>query len=103
MRAHAQVGPVEEALDGSASTHRWARAPVRGPAAVPSSSSHLWPDRRSNAAVQRMKVREGSEEEKWWALGFVVTGVGFDRAVKPHSRRMRMGGHDRPDRHERPN
>jgi hypothetical protein len=97
------VGPAKEPLDGGASTHRWARTPARGPTTVPSSSSHRWSGCRSDAVVRCLKVREGSEEEKWWALGFAVTDVGFDRVVKLHSRHMRMGAHDRPDRRERPN
>jgi hypothetical protein len=72
MRAHARVGPAEEPLDGGTSTHQWVCALARGPAAVPSSSSYHWPNRRSDAAVRCTKVREGTEKEKWWALGFAV-------------------------------
>jgi hypothetical protein len=52
-----RVGPIEEPLDGGASTHRWARESARGPAVVLSSSSHCWLDRRSAAAVRYTKER----------------------------------------------
>jgi hypothetical protein len=36
--SQAMKDPTEEMLDGGASTLRWSRAPVRGPAAAPSLS-----------------------------------------------------------------
>jgi hypothetical protein len=45
-----RVGPVEEPLDGGASTHRLARASARGPAAAPSSSASLIDQRAQSLA-----------------------------------------------------
>jgi hypothetical protein len=55
--SRAMKDPDEEPLDGGASTHRWSRAPVRGPAAAPS----LSPIRSHLALVAALKREEGVE------------------------------------------
>jgi hypothetical protein len=59
--SQAMKDPSEEPLNGGASTHRWSRAPARGPAAAPSLSPIrlMWlllrhgRERRKCARVQR--------------------------------------------------
>jgi hypothetical protein len=79
-----------------------ARPPIGGGAPVRGLVAALIGFLRSLVAL-RCGAVEAESKEKWWVLGFTMTDVGFDRVVKPCSRRMRMGSHDQPDRSEWPN
>jgi hypothetical protein len=81
--SQAMKDPAEEPLDGGASTHRWSRVPMRGPAVAPSLSPI-----RSHLALIAAWKRGGSGENECARVWQREPSVGFVRAENLRDRRI---------------